>query len=98
MDLQSKQSKSKEDANSKLVNFNSNDDYLPNCPMNQENASDCLTLNYPCINCVRDIDCVYGNMYNYTCEVKPKIICNVSNKLTFKARLVILTQMPLYFQ
>lgn len=77
MDIQSKQSKTKDDTNNKIVNFNSNEDYLQNCPVEQENVSDCSVLNYPCINCNRDIDCIYGGFYNYTCVVKPKIICNV---------------------
>ncbi|XP_047503868.1 TM2 domain-containing protein almondex isoform X1 [Pieris napi] len=76
MDIQSKQSKTKEENGSKLVNFNGNDDYLKNCPSaDEENEINCYELNYPCLACDRSIDCVYGALFNYTCYVKAKVTC-----------------------
>ncbi|VVC88979.1 TM2 domain-containing protein almondex [Leptidea sinapis] len=78
MDLTSKQIKSKDDSNGKIVNFSSSDDYLKSCPVveKENEMMNCTDLNYPCINCDRSIDCVYGAVYNYTCYVKPKVVCN----------------------
>ncbi|CAK1552954.1 unnamed protein product [Leptosia nina] len=74
MDIQSKQSKSKDENASKLVNFSGSDDYLKNCPT-EENELNCSELNYPCVTCDRSIDCIYGAVENYTCYVKTKVIC-----------------------
>lgn len=79
MDIQSKESKLKEEAGDKGVNFSTNDDYLKDCPLIDQEVPDCTSLNYPCITCDRSVDCLYGGLYNYTCFVKPKIVCNVSN-------------------
>lgn len=80
MDVPSKEGKTK-DSNEKGVNFSDNDDYTKTCPIVvNEDSFDCISLNYPCITCERSIDCQYGGLYNYTCKVKPNVVCNVSIK------------------
>lgn len=82
MDIQSKENKLKEDSSERDVSFSENDDYLYKCPTTvdeDENSIDCIGLNYPCITCDGSIDCRYGGLYNYTCTVKPKVVCNVSS-------------------
>ncbi|XP_068620130.1 TM2 domain-containing protein almondex [Battus philenor] len=78
MDIQKKEGKLKEDSTDKNFNFNGNDDYLKSCPVVDREVPECVSLNYPCITCERSIDCLYGSLYNYTCFVKPKIVCNGS--------------------
>lgn len=80
MDLQNKESKLKDDSNDRSVSFSENEEYLKSCPQDQEH--ECSTLNYPCITCDDlSLDCRYGGIYNYSCTVKPKVACNVSNLL-----------------
>lgn len=79
MDVQSKERKPKDDTNDKGVSFSENEEYLKNCPsVDQENVAECTTLNYPCITCALSADCRYGGMDNYSCTVKPRVVCNVS--------------------
>lgn len=78
MDVQSKESKMKDDSNDKGVNFSDNEEYLKSCHFADQDAAECSSLQYPCITCDRSIDCRYGGFYNYSCTVKPKIVCNVS--------------------
>lgn len=76
MDIQSKENKIKDDMSDKGVTFSDNEEYLKSC--SSVDVVECNTLQYPCIDCERSIDCRYGAFYNYTCTVKPKINCNVS--------------------
>ncbi|CAB3231750.1 unnamed protein product [Arctia plantaginis] len=76
MDIQSKENKIKDDMTDKGVNFSDNEEYLKSCSSMDKDVVECNTLQYPCIDCERSIDCRYGAFYNYTCTVKPKINCN----------------------
>lgn len=79
MDTANKDNKIKEESNNKILNFSENDDYLKTCPTSdQPTILECSTLHHPCIICERDIDCIYGALDNYTCTVRPKIVCNVN--------------------
>ncbi|XP_037873591.1 TM2 domain-containing protein almondex [Bombyx mori] len=76
MDFHSKENKIKGDSNDKGVSFSENEEYIKSCPsVDQENMTECSSLLYPCITCNRSIDCRYGGFYNYTCTVKPKVVC-----------------------
>lgn len=81
MDNNSKENKVKDDANNKDVNFSDNEDYLQSCPTNEVSMEECSSLHYPCISCDRSIDCRYGGHDDYTCTVRPKVVCNVSKVL-----------------
>ncbi|KAI8419953.1 hypothetical protein MSG28_008569, partial [Choristoneura fumiferana] len=67
----SKENKLK-DTNDKGLSFSANEEYVKSCPTTDQ---ECSTLQYPCIECDRSIDCRYGGMYNYSCNVKPFISC-----------------------
>lgn len=79
MDIQTKDSKMKEDTVDKDVSIGDNEDYLKSCiNLQNENVSECSSLQYPCISCERSVNCIYGGFYNYTCKVKQKVLCSVS--------------------
>lgn len=80
MVLNGKENKVKEDSNDKSFKFSDNDDYLMDCPnsADQDESVECSQLQYPCIACTRSINCTYGAQDNYVCDVKPKVVCDVS--------------------
>ncbi|GBP13812.1 TM2 domain-containing protein almondex [Eumeta japonica] len=79
MDITSKENKIKDDSIEKIVNFNDNGDYLKSCPtVDDQIIQECAYLYHPCINCTRSLDCRYGALDNYTCIVRPKVVCNGS--------------------
>lgn len=73
-----KEKKSSKESNDKSGARGDTDDYLKSCPNEQDNIQ-CTALEYPCMLCNRTIDCIYGGLSNFSCEVKAKVHCNVSN-------------------
>lgn len=76
MDVQSEK-KSNKEVGSK-ISHSEYEDYLKSCQFMDHETVDCSNLQYPCISCNRSIDCNYGGYYNYSCVVKPNVLCNVS--------------------
>lgn len=78
MDENGKEAKIKDNVSSKPVSFSENEDYLRTCPSSDNliELEECTELYYPCVICERSLDCRYGAVDNYTCNVRPKVKCN----------------------